>query len=286
MKLKDFVLPCRVSSVVLKLDADGFYVEWPGSKGNLAVAFVTGETVGSKSYDKSDPVVRRIETNADLYVTLTDNSTIDYVRKSVVDAALEKLDVRVLGVVVARKLDSVDSDSHVRSIACNRLAMSALWRDLSLMNYLASRFLKKSLLPVLLVYLAVLLANFFIYSNVTSKLADVRSEYAKEAVELKKRRAVTQAQERLFSEYDNIPEIDFSFVSDEVASVVPKDMRLTLFSISSPEVKICGDAFSAETVMSFVEKLRSLDKWRNVNVVLLEKDKKENLFRFEIRMML
>ena len=51
-------------------------------------------------------------------------------------------------------------------------------------------------------------------------------------------------------------------------------------------VEICGDAFSSETVMSFVDALRDKVECESVNVISLEKDRKEDLFRLEIQMML
>ncbi|MDE7127430.1 MAG: hypothetical protein K2O58_06015, partial [Bacteroidales bacterium] len=254
MNRKDFILPCRVSSGILRIDASGVSsYEQMTHGGDATVVFVTGEAVGSRKYDTSDPIVRRIETNADLYVSVHDNATLDYVRKSAVDSVVKDSEGHIIGVVVCRNTASVDMETEVKAICIRRLSLSALKRDMPLSEYLASRFLKRVLLPALLVYLAVLLANFFIHSRLTERLGEIRSAYAKESVEAKKRAAVTQAHERLYAEYRAIQDVDMSGLSDDVASLVPDDIRLTLLAFNGPRTRICGDAFSYETVMSFVD---------------------------------
>lgn len=287
MNIKDFILPCRVSVMILRIDSDGTVsIEQKYTEGDVSVVFVNGEAVGSKNYDTSDPIVRRIEANSDLYVSVHDNLTIAYVRKSYVDNALVNFDKKILGVVVCRSPDTVDMDEEVKNVCRGRLSLSALKRDMPLADYLAMRLMKRILLPVLLVYLAVLLANFFIYSELTDKLSAVRAEYARESVEAKRRSAVTQAQERLCAEYRAAYDIDISGLADSIALLVPGDIRLTSMAFDTAQTKICGDAFASATVMSFVDKLRNMIKCEAVNVVMLEKDKREDLFRFEIQMML
>ena len=199
---KDLIWPCRVSAVVLTIDAEGNYsLERMNQERDVSVAFITGEAVGSKKYDASNPIVRRIETNKDLYVSVHDAATIDYVRKSVVDSAMKDSGCKVIEVVVCKSIDSVDIEAHISTARQRRLSISALKQDMPLVDYLASILLKRLLLPVLIVYLAVLLANFFVHSELTKKLGEMRSTYARESAEAKKRSEMTQAQERLFADY-------------------------------------------------------------------------------------
>jgi Tfp pilus assembly protein PilN len=253
---------------------------------DVSVAFITGEAVGSKKYDASNPIVRRIETNKDLYVSVHDAATIDYVRKSVVDSAVMDSGCKVIEVVVCKLMDSVDIEAHISAARQRRLSISALKQDMPLVDYLASGLLKRLLLPVLIVYLAVLLANFFVHSELTKKLGEMRSTYARESAEAKKLSEVTQAQERLFYAYRAIQDVNMSALADDMASLLPDDMRLTSLVFNNMLVEICGEAFSSETVMSFVDALRDKVKCEAVNVISLEKDRKEDLFRFEIQMML
>ena len=284
---KDMIWPCRVSAVVLTIDAEGNYsLERMNQERDVSVAFITGEAVGSKEYDASNPIVRRIESNKDLYVSVHDAATIDYVRKSVVDFVMKDSGCKVIEVVVCKSIDSVDIEAHISAARQRRLSISALKQDMPLVDYLASGLLKRLLLPVLIVYLAVLLANFFVHSELTKKLGEMRSTYARESAEAKKRSEVTQAQERLFSEYQAIQDIDMSGLSDDIASLLPDDIRLTSLVFRNMRVGICGDAFSSETAMSFVDSLRQKIKYESVNVISLEKDRKEDLLRFEIHMLL
>lgn len=284
---KDLIWPCRVSAVVLTIDAEGNYsLERMNPEGDVSVAFVTGETVGSKEYDASNPIVRRIESNKDLYVSVHDAATIDYVRKSVVDSAMKDSGCKVIEVVVCKLMDSVDIEAHIGAARQRRLSISALKQDMPLVDYLASILLKRLLLPVLIVYLAVLLANFIVHSELTERLGEMRSTYARESAEAKKRSEMTQAQERLFADYRAIQDVNMSGLADDIATLLPDDIRLTSLVFNNMLVEICGEAFSSESVMSFVDALRDKVKCEAVNVISLEKDRKEDLFRFEIQMML
>ena len=280
-------MPCRVSAVVLTIDAEGNYsLERMNQEGDISVAFITGEAVGSKTYDAPNPIVRRIESNKDLYVSVHDAATIDYVRKSVVDSAMKDSGCKVIEVVVCKSIESVDIEAHISAARQRRLSISALKQDLSLVDYLASRLLKRLLLPVLIVYLAVLLANFIVHSELTERLGEMRSTYARESAEAKKRSEMTQAQERLFADYRVIQDVNMSGLADDIATLLPDDIRLTSLVFNNMLVEICGEAFSSESVMSFVDALRDKVKCEAVNVISLEKDRKEDLFRFEIHMML
>lgn len=284
---KDVIWPCRVSAVVLTVNTDGNHsLERIDSEGAVSVVFVTGEAVGCKDYETSNPIVRRIESNKDLYVSVHDAATIDYVRKSVVDSAVMDSECKVIEVVVCKLMDSVDIEAHIGAARQRRLSISALKQDMPLVDHLASRLLKRFLLPVLIVYLAVLLANFIVHSELTERLGEMRSTYARESAEAKKRSEITQAQERLFADYRVIQDVNMSGLADDVASLLPDDMRLTSLVFNNMLVEICGDAFSSETVMSFVDSLRDKVECESVNVISLEKDRKEDLFRFEIHMML
>lgn len=284
---KDIIWPCRVSAIILMIDAEGNYsLERMNPEGDVSVAFVTGGSVGSKDYDATNPIVRRIESNKDLYVSVHDAATIDYVRKSVVDSAVMDSGCKVIEVVVCKSIDSVDIEAHISAARQRRLLISALKQDMPLVDYLASGLLKRLLLPVLIVYLAVLLANFFVHSELTKKLGEMRSTYARESAEAKKLSEVTQAQERLFYDYRAIQDVNMSALADDMASLLPDDIRLTSLVFNNMLVEICGDAFSSEVVMTFVDSLRDKVEYESVNVISLEKDRKEDLFRFEIQMML
>lgn len=284
---KDILWPCRVSAVILTIDAEGNYsLERMNPEGDVSVAFVTGGSVGSKDYDATNPIVRRIEANKDLYVSVHDAAAIDYVRKSVVDSAVKSSGCKVIEVVVCKSIDSVDIEAHISAARQRRLSISALKQDMSLVDYLASRLLKRLLLPVLVVYLAVLLANFFVHSELTERLGEMRSTYAREFAEAKKRSEVTQAQERLFADYRAIQDVNMSGLADDIATLLPDEIRLTSLVFNNMLVEICGDTFSSEAVMTFVDALRDKVKCEAVNVISLEKDRKEDLFRFEIHLML
>ena len=284
---KDLIWPCRVSAVVLTIDAEGNYsLERMNQERDVSVAFITGEAVGRKDYDASNPIVRRIEANKDLYVSVHDAATIDYVRKSVVDSAMKDSGCKVIDVVVCKSIDSVDIEAHISAARQRRLSISALKQDMPLVDYLASGLLKRLLLPVLIVYLAVLLANFFVHSELTERLGEMRSTYARESAEAKKRSEITQAQERLFADYRAIQDVNMSGLADDIATLLPDDIRLTSLVFNNMLVEISGDAFSSEAVMTFVDSLRDKVEYESVNVISLEKDRKEDLFRFEIQMML
>lgn len=287
MKKLDSILPFRLSAMDLSVAADGSCVcgQVPG-RCDAVVLIVSGGGVGSRAYDSSDPIVRRIASSPDLYVSVHGGSVMDYVRKSVVDSAVEGCSLRIIGVVVCRDAKSVNTEAEVRALRCKRLSLSALRKDIPLADYLASRLLKRILLPVLLGYLVVLLANFLIHSCLTDRLGELRSASARESVEAKRRSALSQAQERLFDEFRTVPRANLSVLSDRIASLLPEDVRLTSMSFANRQAGVCGEAFSSEAVMGFVDSLRESLGCGAVNVLMLEKDRREDLFRFEIQIML
>lgn len=285
--MKNFILPFRMSAAVLKINAsEDFSWERIRPGGDVTVVFVTGKAVGRRDYDTSDSIVKRIESNADLYVSVHDNVAIDYVRKEVVESALDDSDGKIIGVIVCQQLDSEDIDEEAKAVYRRRLSLSAVRRDMPLADYLASKFLKRILFPVLFIYLVILLANFFIHTGLEERLIEARSKYMMESAEAKIRSSMTHAQEVLYAKYRDVPEIHISGVADNVASLVPDGLRLTSLVFNASQARICGEAFSSETVMSFVDSLGIAVECKSVNVVVLEKDRKEDLFRFEIRMIL
>lgn len=257
MKNLDSILPFRLSAMELRVDADGSCVCGPvPGRCDAAVLFVSGDGVGSRIYDASDPIVRRVESSSDLYVSVHDNATMDYVRKSIVDSAVENCSTRIIEVVVSRDPEAVDRGKTLMEIRRRRLSLPSLRRDIPLADYLASRLLKRILLPVLLGYLVVLLANFLIHSCLTDRLGELRSASARESVEAKRRSALSQAQERLFDEFRTVPRANLSVLSDRIASLLPEDVRLTSMSFANRQAGVCGEAFSSEAVMGFVDSLR------------------------------
>ena len=75
-------------------------------------------------------------------------------------------------------------------------------------------------------------------------------------------------------------------LADAVASILPDDIRLISLGFNGADVVTEGEALSADTVLLFAQKLKSDNLFQTVNVVRLEKDMKEDVFKFEINMRL
>ena len=283
MKLSS-ILSRQICAAAVNVDSAS--LKWLRSDGDAMMLFVTGKSVGCRPNDPADPITRRIECNKDLYTTVSGDGLICYVRKDVVDVVSNSIGKHVVGVVVYRETDMPDIESEIESICAVRLSFSSLKHDLPLCNALASGLLKKILLPVLLIYLAILLANFFIHSSLTERIGTLRAETALRTVAERQRTEITKSQERLFLEYDSVYDLDIAVLADAVASILPDDIRLISLGFNGADVVTEGEALSADTVLLFAQKLKSDNLFQTVNVVRLEKDMKEDVFKFEINMRL
>lgn len=295
------ILPVRLSVVVAETDpSGGILLQWRRrEKSSLAVLVMSGTGVGSRELERDNPVVRRILDSGDV-VFCERSSRLDYVKKSFVDMAsaeLEREGKRVVGVYVAGDPDSFDYDEAVDSVRIKRLAFNALKSDPGLCSFLAARTFRKLLLPVLVFWLLVLLANWFAFSSLNDSLAKLRlNGRAVEAV-AREETAKNTVRNRLAAGLDISRGMAASFWSDEVAAAVPEGMRLTEIRINDPKarkknavpsgthfISVKGEVLGADALSSFTDRLRG--SFRRVEVTELRKVRNGTHSEFEIHILL
>ncbi|MCM1501390.1 MAG: hypothetical protein NC115_01830 [Bacteroidales bacterium] len=298
----DYVLPLKVSVAVLHLDGDNVSMEWLSSYGGgLYVLAVTGSDVYSRPYLSDDPVIGRIMDNSSLLVSLHDGGMIDFVRRSSVEPHLRDLSAKGMmdiGIAVFHDMDVEKLDSKVAALCGRRLRISGFGHDHLLREFVLEKLFRRILLPVLVLYLAVLAASCFAGSVLSEKIAEKREAYAEEIRAARKKSEMTAAQARLVAGFDAVSHPLRSSLFDRIASLLPDGMRLSLLSADSPRerkkygvpddmslVIIKGESLEAGTVMSFAQNMKDSIDCRSIVVTGVDRDRATGRLNFEIHLM-
>lgn len=293
-----------ISVAVVDVGHEGTSIQWlKSAKSGLALMVVTGAAVGSKKLDRSNPIVRRIIDNPELLASEHAVGTrVDYVRRSLmtdVRSELDRFGKFVVGTVVTTNLDLIDIEAEVDDMRRRRLSFNALKSDAALRDFLAARLFRKLLLPVLLFWLVVLVANFFISSSLTEKLAEHQAlsyETGRSARLLSEKNS---ARSKLVADYEGVAHIESAVWSDAIASALSDGMRLTEILINEAKsrrkntipddcvfISLKGESLNSETVSAFSENLKRIACFRRIEVVSLNRVRNENLSTFEIHVLM
>lgn len=293
-----------ISVAVADVGHDGVSMRWlKQAKSGLMFLVVTGAAVGSRVLDRSKPIVRRIIDNPELLLSEhADGMRIDYVRRSLPDdvrAGLERSGQFVAGTVVTADLGSIDIDAEAEAARRRSLSFGALKSDAALRDFLAARLFRKLLLPLLLFWLAVLAANFWVSTSLTEKLAERRTlsyETGRSARLLSEKNS---ARSRLVAEYESTARLEASVWSDAIASALPDGMRLTEILLNEPKsrrkaavpddrvlISLKGEILNPETVAAFSENLKHVAGFPEIEVIGLNRAGGEDFSTFEIHLLL
>ncbi|MDE6872412.1 MAG: hypothetical protein K2O58_02250 [Bacteroidales bacterium] len=300
--ISKFKLRYRVSVAIVTLDGFNHSVVWLHEGGALSVLLVTGCSVGSRPYEPSDPIVKRIESNAGLFFTLHGQERICYVRKELLEPAIVELEhsgKKVLDMVMSDSMANEDIKSIVEDVCGRRLSFRSVLSDFSVADCMLSGLFRRLRLPVLLSCLAVLVSNWFVFSYLGDRLDHASADRNALMMAAMERTKMTAAQKRLVTEYSAVPVVCIASVADAFAVVLPEGVRLSMLSVNDkggrhkvsmpvgrPFVIIGGEAVSADAVMSFADSLKFCSRVSAMAMVNLEKDAREGIFRFEISVML
>ncbi len=293
-----------ISVAVADVGHDGVSMRWlKQAKSGLMFLVVTGAAVGSRELDRSNPIVRRIIDNPELLSSEhADGTRIDYVRRTLPDdvrAGLERSGQFVAGTVVTADLGSIDIDAEADAARRRSLSFSALKSDAALRDFLAARLFRKLLLPLLLFWLAVLAANFWVSTSLTEKLAERQSlsyETGRSARLLSEKNS---ARSRLVAEYESTARLEASVWSDAIASALPDGMRLTEILLNEPKsrrkaavpddrvlISLKGETLNPATVAAFSESMKHIAGFSGIEVVGLNRAGNEDFSTFEIHIQL
>lgn len=294
-----------ISVAVADVGHDGASMRWlKQTKSGLVLLAVTGAAVGSRELDRSNPIVRRIVDNPELLSSEhADGTRIDYVRSSLLDdvrAGLERSGQFVMGIVVTADLDSLDIGAEAETVRRRSLSFSALKSDAALRDFLASRLFRKLLQPLLLFWLAVLAANFWVSTSLTEKLAERQALSYESGRSARLLSEKNSAVSKLVADYEGIAHIEQpSAWSDAVASAIPDGMRLTEILINEPKsrrknvvpddcvfISLKGETLNPATVAAFSESMKHIAGFSGIEVVGLNRAKNEDFSTFEVHILL
>lgn len=265
----------EVFPVVIGEDG-GVSYDVSGLSGRPVVVSLSGPGVSVRRLSDGDPVRRRILNNPDLYWTVSDGA-VRFVRKEVLSEFLpdaEASGMAIYSVVVG----SVDD--------APRIPLAEVARDDRLRNAVAGFWYRKFKLPLLLVFLLLLLGNFFLGQYLNGRLS-LRQAAAETARRQEIRQAaLTDRQRTVTARFTCVPDLSLTILCDRVAAMLPANARLTAMEASAQGVMLKGKAKGAETVSDLSVRLTAPGVFRRVDILSLAQDCSGEGCLFEIRAVL
>ena len=291
-------LRCRLTVVSISPGSDSSKMLRIREGGAFCILLVTGGAVVCKPYDRADPIVRRIEGNPALLVTVNEDNSLCYVRKDLIEPMvleLERSGNKVLEVIACESVGNMDIDALVSEVSCRCLSLRAVTRDRSLVDFIAGKLFRRLLLPVLMSCFAILVVNLFVFSALEDRLDRANTERAELISEARERIEVTDAKRRLAAELEGIPTVCIAQLVDAFAVVLPEGVRLSSLTVNDANDRyktsvpsersiaiVGGEAVSADAVMLFADALRICRGVSSMTVASLEKESGDGLFHFVI----
>ena len=207
--------------------------------GAICVIAVSGPDVTSRRISDQDPVLRRIMQNDGLLKTSYPDR-VCYVSKDSVMGLVESLgDVHVVGFVVGD--GNPDIEDAISSVEKKATSFEKIKADRPLLLSVCAQWFGRLKMPLLLLYLCLLLINFFCYPSIGRKYEERRRQL--EATERRSRTEteVNERQKRMITEYMSLSSHDSAYSFDKIAACVPGDMKLTLISLEAGTYRIKGE---------------------------------------------
>ena len=221
--------------------------------GAICVIAVSGPDVTSRRISDQDPVLRRIMQNDGLLKTSYPDR-VCYVSKDSVMGLVESLgDVHVVGFVVGD--GNPDIEDAISSVEKKATSFEKIKADRPLLLSVCAQWFGRLKMPLLLLYLCLLLINFFCYPSIGRKYEERRRQL--EATERRSRTEteVNERQKRMITEYMSLSSHDSAYSFDKIAACVPGDMKLTLISLEAGTYRIKGETSDASSVVVFADRL-------------------------------
>lgn len=212
--------------------------------GAIGILVVEGPDVTFRAVTEGDPLLKRIRNNPDVLCTEYPDR-ICYVPAASVRAFVDTLkDVYIVEIRVGGGQTDV-----------NNVSFGKLRSDRQLFMAVCGQWYRRLRLPVLLFYLALVLANFLYAPSVNRKYEERRC--ALEVAERRNRAEsdVTERQRKLMTEFIGLRSEHTAGFFDRIASVVPGDMRLTQIAKKEDGYHIKGETEDAAAVLVFADSL-------------------------------
>lgn len=272
----------------------------PGGKiapGQILILIISGDNVSSKTYKADDPIARKILHNTGLYTTLHENdigcSHIDFIRKDLLADALKTIESSrciIIDTIVSRHGTDDSTKNMIRDISA-KMSLKGIWHNQPILDFLAGKAFRKSLMPVLIIFLVVLAINFFIRQTIADKTTRIREDYAAWSRRAEEENSISDKQSTLVQEYLKYGNTDIPAVADLAASLIPEGTRLTAMYITgqeqsdvSPAAVVKGESANAESITLLLKNFQQ--QWARTDVVSIGQDRSGTILNFEIHIWL
>lgn len=279
---------------------------------HFAVISITGDDVVAKPYQNGDPFVKKILDNEKLLWTIhhsshPQDSFIAFVRKEVVDKYHDLLvdsNIAVLEKFISKE-KVVDKEKILLSVCEDKFRWNEFHRNAFLLNASCHVIYHKIQLPILLLFFALLLGNFFVNNNLRKEYELVQNQLGVKQRSEKKLRENRQKLGRLEEKYQNFYSGSFALIADRIASYVPVNVDLVLLSIfplSSNEefsstraqenkqckdvIRVKGEVSTPGSVTLFTQLLSADKLFSKIEIISLNRQKEDTTYLFELQLML
>lgn len=268
-----------ISKRILHVEVNGGTVvvqEGLAEKGYIVILSVFGTDVSSRFCDDSDPVLSRIERSNDLYWTRYP-AKICYVRKTVVESSLnDRKGSYVAGVAVGET--HYEADEQAKNML-SAIDWKRLVKEPDMLEAVTGRIFHRALLPVLGFWLAVLLCNFFLFSDLDRRVSAMRFLQQESKREAKAEREVTGKQRQMLADYKAMSLPKSSADIDALASVMPDGIQLTFFSVNPSGFRIKGTAKEVSDITEYSSAVKR--DFPLLEIVSIDKPAGTPLYRFD-----
>lgn len=276
------------------------------------VLFVTGDDVVAKPYQQDDSFVKKIINNEKLLWTIqygsdSQESFIAFVRKEITEkyeVLLADHSLTVLGRFVGKEVDS-NKENLLLSLYEEQLSWSKLRRNKPLLNACCQMIYHQIQIPVLLLFFALLLGNFFVNNHLRKEYDVIQNQISVQQRNEKRSRENRLQLGRLEEKYQNFYSGSLALLADRIASYVPVNVDLTLLSIfplasdnefssikkqESKErkdlIRVKGEVSTPGSVTLFTQLLAADPLFSKIEIVALNRQKEGTIYLFELQLML
>lgn len=279
-------------------------------KNSPALALITGDDIISRAYDKQDANNKRIlkDSNFLWNIEHADNGEeiISFMRKDNLTDFLQAISQQHLVLIdtwIYASHVEYSVQTRLEKLYANQFKSSALFKTPNYRDTLANALFQKILLPVLLLFFAILLGNYFLNSYYTNQYQQKQAIIQQNKRESRMNSVKEQKKNQLMAGYNRIPERSFALLADRIASYVPANMYLTTIDVFPADKKINsrdkkqlasdfriirlkGTVETPGSVTLLSQFLEADNLFEKVKVIQLDRIKNKNLYEFELEITL
>lgn len=269
-------------------------------KKHPSIVLVYGKGVITRSIAEDKTIKERILNNNSLYWSEDKNrETISFIRKTQIDCELKNIS-SVLEIIIVEKVDDDLIKDVINNFYTNTLTINNLIKYKNDCKKIFPFLIKKIEIPYAVMLFVVLLANFFINTNLSEKNSKVQMELlaSRRLVENFKNKQINES--KFLLENQSNRSIEATVMIDSICTKLPIGIKLNSFTIDplkgrldtnrpmkldSGCITIIGVTASANDIPVFVSRIDGLNFSKEVKIknITQEKNGKNLEFEIEIR---